>query len=93
MSYMGSKNLHYVTDHEHDSLKVNVWCALKKNKVTGLLLFGESMVTGDTFLAMVENCFVLCPSGNSLPVRWCTTSLLLLCSRLPWAFLDTELVP
>jgi len=46
--------------------------------------FEAPAVTGDTVLAMMENCFVSCYGGNSFPVRWCTTSFLLLCSCLFW---------
>jgi hypothetical protein len=52
-----------------------------KNKVIGLLLFEKPAMTGDTSYDG-ENCFALCPCENSFPVRWYTTSLLLLCSCL-----------
>jgi hypothetical protein len=55
-----------VSEHEHDSLKVNVWRALMK-KLSILFIFEVHTLTGDTFMAMMENNF---------PVRWCTTSLL-----------------
>jgi hypothetical protein len=50
-----SENPHDVTEHECDSTKIEVWCALMKNKVTSLLLSEEPAVTGDTFLAIIEN--------------------------------------
>jgi hypothetical protein len=53
---------HHVTEREHDSLKVNVWCALMKNKVINPSPFEEPTVIGDTFLAMMENIAESCPS-------------------------------
>jgi hypothetical protein len=51
----GSEKPHDVTEYEHVSPEVNVWCALIKNKFINPLIFKEPMVTGDTFLAMLEN--------------------------------------
>jgi hypothetical protein len=35
----GSENPYDVTEHERDSPKVEVWCALMKNKIIGSLFF------------------------------------------------------
>jgi hypothetical protein len=51
----GSENPHDVIEHEFDSLLVNVWCALMKEKVISHLFFEELMVTGETSLAMIDN--------------------------------------
>jgi len=40
---------HNVTEHERDSLKVNVCCALMKNKVIIPFFSTETTVTGDNF--------------------------------------------
>jgi len=42
-------------EHERDSQKVNVFCALLQTKVYGLFFFAENMVTGVTYLAMLQN--------------------------------------
>jgi hypothetical protein len=75
----GSENPHNVTEYEHDSLKVNVWYALMKNKDIGIFFFEKPMVTGDTFLAMMENTALHHVPVGKILVRWCTTSLLPLC--------------
>jgi len=69
--------------NEH-SLKINVWCALIKHEVTGPFFFEKPTVTSNTFLGMMEN-KALCHVPVGI-VRWCTTSLLLLC----FAFLYRE---
>jgi hypothetical protein len=61
---MGSENPHEVTEHEHNSLKVNVWCALMKNKVIGPFFFEEPVVNGDTFMAMMVNTALCHVSGE-----------------------------
>jgi hypothetical protein len=73
------ENPHYVTEHEHDSTKVNVWYALMKNKVIGPFLFEEPTVTGDTFLAMMENtflCHVLLEQFSSWTVHHPTSPII-----------------
>jgi hypothetical protein len=49
------KNPQAVTEHERDSPTVNVWCTLMMNESTGPFFFEERTVTGDNFLAMMEN--------------------------------------
>jgi len=51
---LGRGNPHDVAEHKHDSLKVNAWCSLIKNKVFSPFFFEELTVTGDTFLATIE---------------------------------------
>jgi hypothetical protein len=48
------KLAHDVRESECDSPNVNVCCALMKTKLLVLSSFEESMVTSDTFLAMLE---------------------------------------
>jgi len=38
--------------------KVNVFCALLQTKVYGLFFFAENMVTGVTYLTMLQNWFL-----------------------------------
>jgi hypothetical protein len=51
----GSENPCDFTEHECDLPKVNVWCALMKNRVKGAFIFEEPMVTCDTFLVAMGN--------------------------------------
>jgi len=72
-----SENRHDVMVHKYDSPvrfsgKQSYWS----------FLFEETVVTGDTSGYDVKHCFVLCSCGNNFPIRWCTTSLLPLCSCL-----------
>ena len=50
----GKKNPHATIEHERDSPKVNVFCAISKNHVHGLFFF-ERNVTGDVYLQMLQN--------------------------------------
>jgi hypothetical protein len=38
-------NPHGIAEHEHDSPKTSLWCALMKDKVIGSFLFEDCMVT------------------------------------------------
>jgi len=42
-------------EHQRDSPKVNVFCAVSHEKVHGQFFFTEAAVTGDSFLDMLEN--------------------------------------
>ena len=42
-------------EHERDSLKVNVFCALSQTRVYGPFFFAENTVTGVPHLAMLQN--------------------------------------
>ena len=53
----GEENLHATIEHERDSTKVNVFCAISKNNVHGPFFF-EGNVTGDVYLQMLQNWLV-----------------------------------
>ena len=42
-------------EHQRDSPKVNVFCALSQDKVYGLLFLEGNTVTGPTYLEMLSN--------------------------------------
>ena len=50
----GEENPHVTTEHERDSPKVNVFCAISKNHVHGPFFFEEN-VTGNVYLWMLQN--------------------------------------
>ena len=50
----GKENLHATIEHERDSPKVNVFCAILKNHVRGPFFF-EGNVTGNVCLQMLQN--------------------------------------
>ena len=50
----GRKNPYATIEHERDSPKVNVFCAISKNHVHGPFFF-EGNVTGDVYLQMLQN--------------------------------------
>ena len=53
---MGTTNPQEALEHERDSPKVKVFCALSQIKVYGpLFFFYENRVTGVTYLAMLQN--------------------------------------
>ncbi|XP_021931474.1 uncharacterized protein LOC110835506 [Zootermopsis nevadensis] len=49
----GMENPHCYVEHQRDSPKVNVFCAVSKMKVYSLFFFAEQTVTGLTYLDMV----------------------------------------
>jgi hypothetical protein len=51
----GSENLHEVMEHECDTPKLNVWCALTSDSVIGPFFFEEATVTGALYLNMLQN--------------------------------------
>jgi len=51
----GLHNPQEALEHERDSTKVNVFCALSQTKVYGPFCFAENTVTGVTNLAMLQN--------------------------------------
>jgi hypothetical protein len=51
----GSENPHKVMEHKHDTPKLNVWCALTSDSVTGPFFFEEATVTGASYLNMLQN--------------------------------------
>jgi hypothetical protein len=73
----GSENSHDFIEHEYDSLRVNVWCDMIKNKVISPLLFWRPCSDWWHFPGYDwKHCFASCPCGNSFAVGCCTTSLL-----------------
>jgi hypothetical protein len=46
---------HTTLEHERDSPKVNVFCAISQTKVCGPFFLDENTVTGVTYLAMLQN--------------------------------------
>lgn len=51
----GSENPHQTVEHERDSPKVNVFCAVSQTKVYGPHFFEENTVNGASYLAMLQN--------------------------------------
>jgi hypothetical protein len=51
----GSENPHEVMEYEHNISKLNVWCALTSDSVTGPFSFEEATVTGASCLNMLQN--------------------------------------
>jgi hypothetical protein len=51
----GLQNAHTTLEHERDSPKLNVFCAISQTKFYGPFLFDENTVTGVTYLAMLQN--------------------------------------
>lgn len=54
----GEENPHELYEHERDSPKVTVWCALAKNRLYGPFFFDERTVNGQSYLLMLQNFFV-----------------------------------
>jgi hypothetical protein len=50
----GSENPHAYVEHQHDSPKVNVFCAISSQKVYGPFFFAEETVIGMTYLDMLQ---------------------------------------
>jgi len=50
----GSENPHAYVEHQSDSPKVNVFCAISSQKVYGPFFFAEETVTGMTYLDMMQ---------------------------------------
>jgi hypothetical protein len=53
------------SEHEWDSPKVNVWCVLQHERVTGLFFFDEDIITSNSFLDMLENYALLQFKNNN----------------------------
>jgi hypothetical protein len=49
----GTEQSHAQIDHQHDSPKVNIFCAVSREKVNDQFFFTEATVTGDSFLDML----------------------------------------
>jgi hypothetical protein len=50
----GSENPHAYVEHQRDSPKFDVFCAIFSQKVYGPFLFAEETVTGMTYLDMLQ---------------------------------------
>jgi hypothetical protein len=50
----GTKQPHAQIEHQRDSSKVNVFCAVSGEKLHGPFLFIAAAVTGDSFLGMLK---------------------------------------
>jgi hypothetical protein len=61
----GLQNPHTTLEHERDSPKVNVFCAITQTKVYGPFFFDENTVTGVTYLGMLQNWLLPQISENS----------------------------
>ena len=61
----GSDNPHAYVDHQRDSPKVNVFCAISTQKVYGPFFFAEETVTGMTYLDMLQ--LWLMPQLQNIP--------------------------
>jgi hypothetical protein len=51
----GLQNPQEAMEHEGESPKVNVFCALSQTMLYGPICFAENIVTGVTYLAMLQN--------------------------------------
>jgi hypothetical protein len=51
----GTEQPHEQVQHQRHSPKVNVFCAVSREKEHGPFFFIEATVTGDSFLDMLEN--------------------------------------
>ncbi|PNF28132.1 hypothetical protein B7P43_G07583 [Cryptotermes secundus] len=51
----GTEHPHETVEHERDSPKVNVFCAVSQKKVYGPFFFEGKTVTGQTYLDMLQN--------------------------------------
>nr|XP_005998403.1 PREDICTED: uncharacterized protein LOC102358965 [Latimeria chalumnae]XP_005998404.1 PREDICTED: uncharacterized protein LOC102358965 [Latimeria chalumnae] len=54
----GTEKPQEVWQHERDSPKINVWCALRKSRIIGPFFFEEATVNGEHYLAMLQNFFI-----------------------------------
>jgi hypothetical protein len=59
----GTEHPHAMIEHQRDSEKANVFCAVSRKKVHGPFFFNEATVSDDSFLNMLENW--LLPELNS----------------------------
>jgi hypothetical protein len=61
----GAAHPHATTEHERDSPKLNVFCAIFFTKIYGSFFFAETTVSGFSYLDMLEN-----PSLSSFGSRF-----------------------
>ena len=62
----GSEKPHAYMEHQRDSPKVNVFCAISSQKVYGPFFFAEETVTGTKYLDMLQPC--LMPQLQNIPI-------------------------
>ena len=63
----GSENPHETREVSRDSEKVTVWCALSIDRVIGPYYFDDPIVTGDSYLHLLNNYFL--PMLSELPAN------------------------
>jgi len=51
----GLENPHEIVQHERDSLKINVFCAVSVRKIYGPFFFEGNTVTGNSYLEMLQD--------------------------------------
>jgi hypothetical protein len=80
----GLENPRVVLENEMDSPKVNVWCALMHNKVTGPFFFSECTISAVVYLGMMELLLHLrkVSAKGSSPTGWCPATLRVTCSSV-----------
>jgi hypothetical protein len=54
----GETNPHEIYEHERDSPKVNVWCALSRSRIYGPFFFEERTINGESYLNMLQQFFI-----------------------------------
>jgi len=62
----GSENPHAYVEHQRDSPKFNVFCAISSQKAYGSFFFAEETVTGMTYLDMLQ--LRLMPKLQNIPM-------------------------
>jgi hypothetical protein len=51
----GTENPHVMVEQEHNSPKVNMFCAISLQRLYGPFFFTDATVTGDRYLEMLQN--------------------------------------
>lgn len=59
MCILHTENPHVTLEHERHSPKVNVYCAISKERVYGPYFFMENMVIGYSYLDVLTLCLLL----------------------------------
>jgi hypothetical protein len=82
----GSEHPHSFREHERDSPKINVWCALSYNRVIGPFSFHEKTVNSVNYLDMLELYAVPQLLEDMQPhvflTKWGTATLVFECTRI-----------
>ena len=61
----GTHHPNEAVDHKRDLPKVNVMCAVSRNKVIGPFFFEKNTVTGPTYFEMLQNWLFTVPQADS----------------------------